>query len=55
MSAEMRCRKHPSYKALRQPTGDCGTCASIWALVQQLRNSKCDYVLRFFSRVNRSK
>jgi hypothetical protein len=55
MAVEMRCRKHPAYMAQRFPSCACYTCKNIWYAVQQLKNSRCDYILRFFTRVNRSK
>lgn len=52
MSVEIRCRRHPAYKGLRKPKG-CLTCTMIWNIVGSVQASRVDYVMRFFSRVDR--
>lgn len=32
----MRCVKHPSYKAKKQPTNDCAVCQTIWNATQNI-------------------
>lgn len=31
----MKCKKHPSYKAIRRPTADCAMCKHIYNLAQK--------------------
>lgn len=26
----LKCKKHPTYKALRKPTADCEVCRQMW-------------------------
>jgi len=40
MSVELKCRKHPKYKAVRKPTADCEDCLKLWNLKQELEAPK---------------
>lgn len=51
--AELKCPKHPRYKAVRPPSGTtiCSHCEGIWYVVQNLRRISKRYTIQHSDKV----
>lgn len=39
MAVELKCPKHPTYKAMRKPTAECSPCRRLFNLKQDLERA----------------
>ncbi len=52
--AELRCPKHPRYKAMRAPllkATYCADCWTVWNVVRDIRNYSKRYTLQWSDKV----